>query len=200
MTTLGCILLPLNACAPALPESQELGAIRDEVLGQFFTDEAAEALGEVPIRYGDAGGYGGMAMDDTPEYCIAGIYLGIGCGRQIVINAYPSRDLVFHELIHQAENLGLISRRDFLLRLREMRADPDYAIILDDLDSSVSGNRATYVSSFPLGDIWWNLFGFTASEQIAYLATDYAFRTEYGLPDYMLAVFERTLSRAEPSR
>lgn len=173
-----------QGCATTGPTDQFR---RDRTLREYFTPEARAVLRHVPMHYGELPGFDGFAIGNDPGTRLAGMILGFGNRRQVVVDADCDGLTIFHEYIHQAQYSGLIDTRLFLERYERLRQDPHYARIPRTWESYI---RRRYGQSTAAAALIYGR-GITR-ELIAYLIQG---RMEgwYDLPDYMLDVYRDTV-------
>jgi len=160
---------------------------RDAVLEEYFTPEAARILRQVPLHYGGAQGFGGVAIGDDTGSRLLGFFQGFGNRRQVILNFRSDDMTVFHEDIHQAQYSGLIDERLFRERYERLKRDPHYEGIPRRWDRYL---RRVYARSPAIGALLYGR-GITR-ERIAFLIEGWMMGS-YELPDYMLEVYERAV-------
>lgn len=147
---------------------------RDEVLGRYFSDEAAEALASVPLRSiaGNPTKYRGIAIGDDPLTRLWSVILGFGDARQVVVSEHHLDDdgLIIHEYLHQADYSGLIDRRLVLAQFALLKADPEHLDYATRREDSI---LRTYGESL-FGQAELILFDGLGIELVAFIGNDIA--------------------------
>lgn len=165
---------------------------RDEVLATYFTDEAAEVLGAIPLRSvaGNNTKYRGIAIGDDPLTRLWGVMLGLGDERQVVVSEHHLDDdgLIVHEYLHQADYSGLIGRRVFLEQFTTLKSDPAHAEYAARREASII---ASYGESL-FGRAELLLFDGLNTELVAFVGKDIA-TGKLLPPPYLWEPFAQTL-------
>lgn len=162
-------------------------ARRDAVLSAYFTEEAIEFLGTIPLRYGKLPGGCAVAIGDDWASRSLAIALGFGDERQVIVDPECAEDdlLIFHEYIHQADYAGLLSRRLFHERFARLRRDPAYSAIAEEWIEFLA---ESYCSDFLLCMTLAYEAGVTR-ELIAFVIEGWV-AGYHDLPDYFLEVYD----------
>jgi hypothetical protein len=171
---------------------------RDEVLPRYFTPEALEVIGDIPMNPGSPNGAIGFAVGDDWGSRLVSAACGYCDQRQVLIytEAVPER-VIFHEYVHQADYSGLISRSLFRERFLMMESDPNpeyqrAAAAVRDLLERLTGENL-------LADIAYAYDEGIVREGLAYTIELWS-QGEIELPDYMFEVYaDAVLPEVEPA-
>lgn len=176
-------LLALTGCVATRPDNLR----RDVVLQDFFTPDAVKELETIPLYYGHLEGFCGLAVGDDLGTRVAGVLLGFGNRRQVILG-YDCDDLaLFHEYVHQAQYSGLIDTGLFRERVSWLFNDPFYGDI-------PRRWQAVILREYGRGPALAALLyrrGLTR-ELVAYLIEGWV-AGAYDLPDYFLDVYAGTV-------
>ena len=165
----------------------DLSSTRDDVLSQYFTDEAIQLLEDVPVRCKENLPVAGIALGDDLVGGLVGTALGLGGGRQIAVLCVSERNTMIHELVHQADALGLIDLIEFDAALERMRDSEVYGETLRTVEETIRGEyEVSLLGAIVLTDERLR------SELRATLIADWATHV-YPLPDDFLKVYDRVL-------
>lgn len=163
----------------------------DDFKKECFTDEAYEAIKDIPVLDGFVLSGHGYASGVNAWSNIASLISFNGIGRKVIIKWEPGFDYkptLIHEYIHHIDDMtrdgeiSLINLDEFIKAYTVMAYDPKYI------------NRINYIEQ---KSSWWatDLFGVgSISEHIAYSAN---ILWEKGGPDYMKWVFRKIFRKYE---
>lgn len=176
-------LLVLTGCISTRPDPVR----RDLMLQEFFTPEAVAELETIPLYYGHLEGFCGFAVGDDLGTRAAGVLLGFGNRRQVVLSPDCDDLALFHEYLHQAQYSGCIDTRQFLERLDWLFSDELYGDI-------PRRWKALILREYARGPAIVALLyrrGLTR-ELMAYIIEGWV-AGAYDLPDYFLEVYADTV-------
>ncbi len=188
-------VVALSSCSPQpFVEDNET---RDRVLERYFTPEAREILGKVPLRVGELDTLGGLAVGDDIGSRIMGLYLGYPWERQVIVVDGSPDELIFHEYVHQAEYSGLITIRELLGTLALPDYDPQELAFANWVEESIEESYG----ADPITAIALAYNDGLNRELLAYLAEYYTFDDTLDWPEQLKSAYSVALrfdSKATP--
>lgn len=167
----------------------------DSVLRHYFTDEAYEAIKDIPLIDGPA--LSGYAAGTTFLSNVASLVSFNGWGRKVIIQAdlllkWGVKGIV-HEYIHHLDDmcrdgeLDLFDLEEFREAFWQLERDFNYAWLAINANRLAGDYPFFYDALLGIGDL---------SEEIAYTADQMAVKVQG--PDYMKKVLGRILRFEEP--
>lgn len=190
--SLAAVVLIVSGCSPAA--YVEDNANRDRVLDQHFTAEAARSLKAVPLRVGPlAENIAGLAVGDDIGSRLIAFTFGYPMENQVIIAPGSGDRTIFHEYVHHADYLGLITRQAFAAGAMSPDLDPEQAAVLN-------GIRAEIIEVYnasPLSALALIYDDGLNREWLAFAAENYAFEETPGWPQALVTVYQPALRIAE---